>query len=65
VGTDSCQVLHFGAFISGRFHVQMNDGPEFDLGPGSVCIVPPGHDAWVVGDEPVVWIELQGASRNV
>lgn len=64
VGTDSCQVLHFGTVISGRMHVQMNDGTEMDLGPGSVGIVPPGHDGWVVGDEPVVFIDFQGASRN-
>ena len=53
-GTDSCQVLHTGVVVSGRFHVHMDDGREFDLGPGDAHVVPPGHDAWVVGDEECV-----------
>ena len=65
MGTDSCQAMHFGAILSGRLHVQMNDGAEREMGPGSIGIVPPGHDAWVIGAEPVVWIDFQGASRNV
>jgi hypothetical protein len=65
VGTDSCQVPHFGAIISGRIHVKMDDGTEQELGPGSIGIIPSGHDAWVIGDQPVIWIDFQGASRNV
>jgi hypothetical protein len=48
--------------ISGRIHVVMADGTEFDSGPGEITSLPPGHDAWVVGDEPVVAIDWQGAS---
>lgn len=49
--------------ISGRMHVVMRDGTEIDSGPGEVMSLPPGHDAWVVvGDQPVVAIDWQGAS---
>jgi len=56
VGTDSCQADHFGYQVSGRMHVRMDDGTEIELGPGQVTHIPPGHDAWVVGDEPVVGV---------
>ena len=64
-GTDSCQVSHFVYIISGHLHAAMNDGTEADLGPGDISITPPGHNAWVVGDEPCVVLDFQGASRNV
>lgn len=48
--------------ISGRMHVVMQDGSEIDSGPGEVLSLPPGHDAWVIGEEPVVAIDWQGAS---
>ncbi len=64
-GTESCQVSHFGYVISGHLHVVMNDGTEADLGPGDITITPPGHNAWVIGDEPCVFLDFQGASRNV
>jgi hypothetical protein len=57
-GTDSCQVAHTGVVLSGRFHVRMDDGTEADLGPGDAHVVPPGHDAWVVGDEQCVTIDI-------
>jgi len=63
-GTESCQTPHFGMVVSGRLHVKMDDGTEQDVGPGGIAIVAPGHDAWVVGDEPVVYVDWQGASRN-
>jgi hypothetical protein len=56
VGTPSCQAEHFGYVISGRLIVRMDDGKEVELGPGDVEAIPPGHDAWVVGDEP--WVGL-------
>ncbi len=62
-GTESCQVPHFGVVVSGYCHVKMDDGTEADLGPGDVVINPPGHDGWVIGDEPYVFIDFQGASR--
>jgi hypothetical protein len=65
MGTESCQGTHFTYVISGRLRTRMDDGTEFDLGPGDVAITAPGHDAWVIGDEPCVGIDFQGASRNV
>lgn len=61
-GTDSCQVDHIGYFISGRLHVIHDDGSETDVGAGDVYRIGPGHDAWVVGDEPAVTVEFQGAA---
>ncbi|MHB1929740.1 MAG: cupin domain-containing protein [Acidimicrobiales bacterium] len=58
VGTDSCQVAHTGYIVSGRFHVRMDDGREYDFGPGDAHVVAPGHDAWVVGDEPCVAVDF-------
>ena len=59
-GTASCQVPHFGYVLSGRMHVVMDDGKEAELGTGDVAIIPPGHDAWVIGDEPFVGLDFQG-----
>jgi len=61
VGTDSCQVEHVGYCVSGRIHVTL-DGTETEVGAGEVYRIPPGHDAWVVGDEPMVAVEFQGAA---
>jgi mannose-6-phosphate isomerase-like protein (cupin superfamily) len=58
VGTDLCQVNHFVYILSGRSHVVMADGTELDLGPGDLASVPPGHDAWAVGDEACVFLEF-------
>jgi quercetin dioxygenase-like cupin family protein len=58
--TGSCQAAHMGYFISGRMNVVMDDGEEMEYGPGDFAIMPPGHDAWVVGNEPCVVIDWQG-----
>ena len=58
--TDSCQAAHLGYYISGRMKVVMDDGQEEEFGPGDYAVIPPGHDAWVVGDEPCVVIDWQG-----
>jgi len=58
--TDSCQAAHMGYFISGRMKVVMDDGEEIEYGPGDFGIIPPGHDAWTVGDEACVVIDWQG-----
>lgn len=63
-GTDLCQVNHFVYVLSGRTHVVMADGTELDLGPGDVATVPAGHDGWVVGDEPCVFLDFGGAVRS-
>ena len=59
-GTDSCQAAHVGYFISGRMKVVMDDGEEAEFGPGDVMVCPPGHDAWIVGDEACVVVDWQG-----
>lgn len=64
-GTESCQGTHFTYVISGHFRTVMDDGTVDDLGPGDIGITPPGHDAYVVGNEPCVLFDFQGASRNV
>ena len=51
-GTATCQLHHFAIQISGRLRIRANDGQEVDVVPGDVIDIPPGHDAWVVGDEP-------------
>ena len=62
VKTDSCEAPHTQYIISGRLMVKMDDGEEVELGPGDASIVPPGHDAWVIGSEPVVLIDVTGMS---
>ncbi|NDK92559.1 cupin [Gordonia desulfuricans] len=61
-GTDSCLAPHFQYHVSGLLHIRMDDGTEFDAGPGDVTSLPQGHDAWVVGDEPVVVVDWYGAT---
>jgi quercetin dioxygenase-like cupin family protein len=63
VGGDSCQVNHVGFCVSGQLHVQMDDGEEMDIGPGDASHIPPGHDAWVVGDEPYIAVDFAGAEE--
>jgi len=58
--TDSCLAPHFQYHISGTLHVRMDDGTEFDCKAGDISNIPPGHDAWVVGDEDVVIVDFQG-----
>ena len=60
--TDSCEAPHFQYHVSGVIRVRMDDGTEFDCHPGDVSLIGPGHDAWVVGDEPVVVVDFQGMS---
>lgn len=62
-GTESCQVPHAGYCISGRMKVVMDDGSELEIGPEDAAVIPPGHDAWIVGDEPCVWVEFSGAEQ--
>lgn len=59
-GTDSCQVEHVGYVLQGRMRVAMDDGPEIELAPGDFFTLPPGHDAWTVGDAPCVLLDFGG-----
>jgi hypothetical protein len=61
--TKSCEVPHLNLHISGRLRIAMDDGTEYEFGPGEIGEIPPGHDAWVVGDEPVVLIDISGMAN--
>jgi len=64
-GTDSCQVEHLTYIVSGSMRIRMDDGTETDVAAGEVAAVPPGHDAWVLGDEPLVGIDFVGGPAFV
>ena len=61
--TESCQAPHTVYMISGRMHVQVDDGTERELGPGDAAVIPPGHDAWIVGNEQCVVIDFTGVAE--
>ena len=58
--TDSCQLPHTHYVISGRLKVKLDDDTEEEFGHGDIAYVPPGHNSWVVGDEPLVIIDFAG-----
>lgn len=58
--TKSCEAAHFQYHLSGVLRVRMDDGTEYDCRAGDVSCLPAGHDAWVVGDEPVIVVDFQG-----
>ncbi len=58
--TKSCEAPHFQYQVSGVLKVKMDDGTEYECHPGHISLFPSGHDAWVVGDEPVVVVDFQG-----
>jgi hypothetical protein len=62
-GTEMCEAPHFQYHVQGTLHVVMADGTEFDAHAGDVTALPQGHDAWVVGDEPVIVVDWYGASN--
>jgi hypothetical protein len=62
-GTDLCEAPHFQFHASGVLGIRMADGTELEAKPGDVTALPQGHDAWVVGTEPVVVIDWWGASN--
>lgn len=62
-GTRSCAANHTCYVLSGRMRVVMDDGEEGVAGPGDAVLIPPGHDAWVEGDEPCVLLDWTGMSR--
>lgn len=64
-GTDSCQVAHNSYVVSGRFAVELDDGTQAEFGPGDAAVISPGHDAWVVGDEACVLIDIAPAGSAV
>jgi quercetin dioxygenase-like cupin family protein len=63
--TDSCQVGHTSLILSGRVRSVMDDGTVIDGGPGDVAIVPPGHNTWVIGNEPCIIIDFSGIEEYI
>jgi hypothetical protein len=64
VGTDSCQVHHIGALVSGEIEVAHDDGSTQTLVAGNAYVIEPGHDAWVVGDTPAVGFEFESTAAE-
>lgn len=60
VKTKSCEAPHYQYHVSGTLRIKMDDGTEVDCKPGDVSLLPTGHDAWVVGNEPAVVVDFQG-----
>jgi len=58
--TKSCEAPHFQYHVSGVLKIRMDDGTEYEARPGDATLLPSGHDAWVVGDEPAVLVDFQG-----
>ncbi|MET9699878.1 cupin domain-containing protein [Streptomyces sp. NPDC006529] len=59
-GTESCESGHTGYVVSGRINVVMDSGESEEFGPGDFMQIAPGHDAWVVGEEPCVVVDWTG-----
>ena len=62
-GTASCQAAHVGYAVAGRIGVRLDDGSEQSISAGQSYTIPPGHDAWVEGDETFVGIEVMSAEQ--
>ena len=62
-GTDLCEAPHFQFHVQGTLQIEMADGTQFTARPGDVTALPHGHDAWVVGDQPVIVVDWYGASN--
>jgi hypothetical protein len=60
-----CEVPHTSYIISGNMKTVMDDGTEAEGGPGGVGVVPPGHNLWVVGNEPAVIIDFTGVKEYI
>jgi hypothetical protein len=64
VGGEKCQKLHVGLFQSGTMRVAHDDGTEQEISAGQAYVIEPGHDAWVVGDEPLVGFEFESRTAE-
>jgi quercetin dioxygenase-like cupin family protein len=62
MGTESCQAAHLLHVVSGQMVVKMDDGSETVFGPGDMGYIPPGHDAWIAGDETFVSFDFEGGT---
>lgn len=61
VGTEWCETRHVGLCVGGRMGLRMRAGPEIEMSAGQVFTIPPGHDGWVIGDQPVETVDWSGA----
>ena len=62
VQTELCEQNHVAYIVSGRLKTKLRDGSEDEAGPGDAVFTPAGHDAWVVGSEPVLMLDFKGAA---
>jgi mannose-6-phosphate isomerase-like protein (cupin superfamily) len=62
-GTKDCETHHIGYVLQGRMRIEMTGAEEFDLRAGDLFDIPPGHDAYVLGDEPCVLLDWAGATN--
>ena len=58
IGTPSCRLPHVGYVVSGALHVAMDEGPQVQIAAGQAFQIPPGHDAWTIGDEACVFVDF-------
>jgi hypothetical protein len=64
VGGQSCQVRHVGALLEGQIEVVHDDGSKAQLVAGDAYVIEPGHDAWVVGDQPAIGLEFESSAAE-
>jgi len=64
VGTDSCQLRHVGLAHAGAMVISHEDGTEQEIRAGQAYVIEPGHNAWVVGDEPFVGFEFEAPTAE-
>lgn len=62
-GTSSCQIAHACYVLSGRMHIKMDDGQEAEMAAGDFAMIPPGHDAWTIGNEVCTLFDYGGATH--
>ena len=64
MGGDSCQAGHVGVIIQGSMKCIHDDGSELQVGPGDAYYFAPGHDGWVIGDEPCIVYEIVESGKD-
>ncbi len=62
-GTETCRATHNFYVLSGRMRIAPEGGEQFEVGPGDVVYVAPGHDAWTLGDDPCVCLDWTAARK--
>lgn len=62
--TDRCEAQHVGYVVQGHLHIVGRDGSEGEINAGDGFVIPPGHDAWTVGNETVILLDFKGAPAD-